>query len=173
MKKHILAATLLINAALPAFADPQADIDYIVEQTITRELFEGALQAQKPILLRALESSFRSNGVEVSDLDKFLDVMIDEWIDGFTVEMQSSIGEVYKSEFTEMELKAIAEFYRSSGGQALIAKTPAIMQASAELGMKAGPIALKKVKPRMDKRLREEGVTLSKPNALERILDAF
>lgn len=173
MKKHIFAAALFISATLPGFADPKADIDYIVEQTVTRELFEGALQAQKPVLLPALESSFRSQGVEVSDLDKFLDVMVDEWIDAFTEEMQASIGEVYMAEFTEPQLHAIAEFYRSSGGQALIAKTPALMQASAELGMKAGPAALQTVKPRMERRLKEEGVTLSKPNALERILDAF
>lgn len=171
--RAVLAATLL-TLALPAGADPQADADYIVEQTMTREIFEGAIAAQRPLIVGALENDLRSQGITLSDKERFFDLFLEEFIEEFTASMRSQSAVIYLDAFTPEDLAAIAEFYRTPAGQALLAETPALMMKGAEMGAEAGGQAGLNAAPRLAERLEREGITVTTdPAAMDKLLDTL
>ena len=170
LTKSALAFCLL---SLPALADTQEDVDYIVSQTVTRAMFEGALSAQRPLIIGALENQFRADGIVISDSEAFFDIFIDEWIDEFTASMQRQTGQIYFDLFSEKEIADIAGFYRTDSGQALIEQTPALMQAGAQLGQIAGQQAARSTNEAVANRLEQEGITIGDKSLTQKILDAL
>ena len=47
--------------------------------------------------------------------------------------MEGKFAEIYRRSFSEAEVRAMIDFYRSPGGQAVLRKMPVVMQASMEL----------------------------------------
>lgn len=173
MKNFLLASSIFCALSVPAIADVQQHVDYIVSETVTKELFEGAILAQRPVIISAMENELRKKGIQTEDLNAFFDVFIEEFIGEFTDSMRSQTGEIYHSLFSDDELAGIAQFYKTPAGQAMIENTPALMQGGAALGQRAGYEAGVKVKDRVKKRLEEEDIEFSSPNLAQRILDAL
>ncbi len=166
-----LSTAITLSLAFPALADPKTDIDYIVKQTLTRNIFEGAVMAQRELLVSAIENEMRKNDLRISDPDAFFDIFIDEWIEEFTTGMQAQTGVIYRNMFSDQELADIADFYRTDSGKALIQKTPLLMQAGANLGRKVGVTTSQTVNKRLAARLRAENVIIDSPSATEKILE--
>jgi hypothetical protein len=174
MTNRFRALVLVVASISPTISEADSrDIEYIVQQTVTRELFEGALQAQRALIIGAMENDFRAKGIEVSDLDGFFDIFFETWIDEFTIQMQLETGAIYNRLFSETELAAIAEFYKSAPGQALIEKTPELMQAAALLGAQVGTRAAQTTNSRLAARLENEGITFGSPSLMRKLVEAL
>ncbi len=173
MKQLFLVISLSVAPCL-AVADAQADAEYIAAQTLTKELFEGALAAQAPILHSAIENDLRKKGITLSNPERFFEILVEELIDEFTASMQRQTVPLYLDKFSPEELAAIARFYATDAGQALIQKTPELMIAGAELGRQAGMQAGQNVEERVAVRLEAEGIDLfDDPSLMQRLIDAL
>ena len=170
--KHLVFA--LAFAATPVWADAEADAAYIVEQTVTRDLFEAAISAQRPVIIGALQNDFREKGISVSDPERVFDLFIEEWIVEFTEAMRAQSSAIYLELFSSNELEEIAAFFRTDTGQAYIAGSPELMQRGAEMGQKAGFLAGVNAGPRLAKRIEEEGLSIVEdPGLFKQIIDAL
>ncbi len=172
MLRNSLLAVIFIGG--PAFADPQADADYIVSQIVTQTLFEGAIKAQAPMITSAVQNDLRAIGIELPDPDRFMELFIAEFIGEFTTSMQAQTGEIYLDKFSADELHEIASFYRTPAGQAMIDATPDLMLAGAQLGAKAGQQAGRNAGRRLADTIEAEGLMLVEdPSLMQKLLDAL
>ncbi len=171
MKSFFSAAVLSFVMTLPVLADPKSDISFIVEKTVTRALFEGALKVQRPLIISALENDFRKKNLVINDSETFFDLFVDEWIDAFTLNMQERTGAIYRDLFSDQELADIAAFYRTDSGLAMIRQSPALMQAGAEIGGLAGAEAAEGANKRLAARMRSENITIDSPSVTQQLLD--
>ena len=169
-----VVAAAAICLAFAALATPEEDAAYIVEQTVTEELFQAAINAQKPLITGAILNDLTNGGIEISDVDRFIDIFVEEFLDEFTDTMRSETLQVYLDSFSAEELESIAAFYATDAGQALIAQTPMLMQEGARMGQVAGSQAGLNAADRVATRLEAEGVTLTTdPSMMDGLLDAL
>jgi len=175
MKSVLLASTIAFSClSTNLFADPQADADYIISQTVTREMFEAAISAQRPIIISAIQNDLRAKGITLPDPDRFFDLLMSEFIDEFTRTMQSQTASLYFDNFSEQQLADIAAFYKTESGQALIAATPAIMMEGARMGHVAGQQAGANAGARLADRIEAEGlISIDDPGLMSRLLEAL
>lgn len=160
--------------AAPSWAGPQEDATYIVEQTVTKSMFEAALEAQRPLIIPAMENQLAKKGVVFSDITGFANIFMEEFIDEFTEFMQRDTVGLYLAQFSPEELSEIAAFYSSTAGQALLRETPKLMQNAARIGQLAGIEAGRNAGPRVAARLQEEGITVENDKSLtQRLIDAL
>ncbi|GFE51391.1 hypothetical protein So717_31440 [Roseobacter cerasinus] len=160
MKTFLMTAALALSLAAPVAADPEKDADYIVAQTVTDELFLGALTAQRPLVRDALTQQFGQRGIVISDMDRFMDIFFAEFVGEFTDTMRGEIRKLYLAEFSPDELSTIAEFYATPAGQSLVERTPELMLTLAQTGQVAGQRAGENAGGRVARRLEDEGISL-------------
>lgn len=156
-------------------ADPQSDADYIVSQQLTKEMFEGALMAQRPWLISAIDNDLKQKGIVLPDPDRFFDIFVEEFIDEFTETMQAQAAPLYLEAYTPEELSGLAAFLKTDAGQAMLRKAPQLMQAGAQLGEQAGIIAGQNASGRVAQRLEDENINFyaDDPSLMLRLLDAL
>lgn len=172
--KHMIVGILLSLGALPLAADPKTDADYIVSQVASIEVFDSAIKAQAPIMKSAIENDLRKKGITLSDIDVFFDIFFDEFLELFVEKMQARTAQLYVDIFSPQELSDLAAFYKSESGQALIAKTPTIIQASTEIGQIAGMETGVEVNARVMERLEAEGESMGMDQSvMDKIRDAL
>ena len=172
MKKTLSLALLVGFLAVPALADPLEDATYITEQTVTEELFVGAMIAQRTLIKSALENEFAKNDVIISDMDQFMDIFLEEFMAEFLQTMQTEVRALYLKEFTAQEMSDMAAFYATSSGQRMIEKTPALMITLAQTGQVAGQQAGRNAGPRVARKLEAEGVTIDiEKGTMEKLLN--
>lgn len=174
--KNLLGALFITLSCLssPANADPKADAEYIVSVTVTREVFEGALIAQRPMLISALQHDLQSNGITLPDPDKFFDLFVNEFIEEFTNEMRAQSAPIYLNNFSEEQLADITAFLKTDSGKAYVAMTPVLMQEGARLGAIAGQQAGQNAGKRLAERIEKEGLIVVEDKSLmSRLLDVL
>jgi hypothetical protein len=173
--KFALVSTLIALTPLPVLADAKSDAAYIVEQTINRSIFEGALIALRPVILSAVENDLRKEGITVSNVGSFMDIIMDEFMDGYVVIMQDKTLPYYLESFTDEQLSDIAAFYATDSGKTLISKTPELMQFGATTGATAGQAAMEQAKGRVRQRLIDENidVTNGDKSMMQKLLDTL
>jgi hypothetical protein len=154
-------------------ADAEDDATYIVEQTVNDEMFAGALTALGPIIAGAIENDLRLQGITVSDMETFSQIVFEEFLGGFTDEMQTVTVQFYLETFTEDELGGIARFLRSDPGQAYVHYTPELMKFGSQQGERIGGIAAERAGPRIAARLEREGVEIAEQSMMEKLIDAL
>lgn len=155
--RFILPLVLSVAATI-ANADAQSDADYIASVTATRANFEGALMAQRPMLVSAIQHDLSTKGIHLPNPERFFDLFVDVWIDSFTAEMQSVTADIYLDMFTAEELAGLAAFYATDIGQVMLERTPELMMRGAQEGTKVGMIAGMKAGPLMADRIRDENL---------------
>lgn len=175
MKTTLYACALALTClSTPTQADPQADADYIVSQTLTPEIFEAAISAQRPLIIGALENDLRSKGITLPDPDRFFDLFMEEFLDEFTESMRDQSASIYLETFSAEQLADIAEFYRSETGQAFVSATPSLMAEGARMGQRAGRTAGANAGRRLATRIEAEGlIVVDDPDLLSRLLNAL
>ena len=172
MIRPLLCATLL--CVTPVFADPQQDAEYIVSQTVTKSIFETALTAQRDIIIGAIANDLRENDLELTDPERYFDIIVEEFIDGFTHAMQEQSVDMYLELFSDEDLADIAMFYKTPAGKTLVATTPTLMLRGAQMGAAAGEAAGAQVGGRIVKRLEAEGIQpFTDPSMMDRLRDMF
>ncbi len=172
MKSFTLAVALFAGLGVtPIYADSKS-ADYIVSQTVTKEMFEGAITAQRSVLISAIQHDFQKNNITLPDPERFFDLFLAEFIDEFTESMRAQSAEIYLQNFTSEQLVDIATFFKSDAGQAYIAATPTLMLEGARMGQKAGQKAGQNAGKRLAKRIKEENlIVFEDKNMLDKLLD--
>ena len=154
----------------PAVAAPQEAEELVVESTIPRTA------------ARELIEITNAADLVVATIDTLMPVMIDqvreqhpglneemlgEFQTAFREEVNASIGEyidlqaaIYERYFTEEELQALVEFYRTPLGQKTIETMPAILNEVLALGSTWGKEMGVRAAERAAERLRERGIDL-------------
>ena len=158
-------AAFTFNPAI-AFSGSDEDATYIVEQTITKSLFEAALEAQRSVMLGSLENNFRKKNIIVTDIARFADIFMEEFIDEFTLKMQEETLKYYKINFSAEQLEDLAIFYATPTGQFLIAKTPDLIKSGAKFGAIAGAAAGENAKRRVKRRLEAENISVTDDSSM-------
>lgn len=169
----ILALLIAIAPLGPLRADPRDDARAIVEMTVTEDMFRGALAAQGPMLASAMENDLRRRGIQLTDTRRFAEILGEEMLTLFTLGMQDETVAVYLDLFTPGELADIRAFYETPSGQALLRRTPALMSEGARIGGTVGQRIGGQVSRRVADRLAREGIELTSPDAMQRLLDAL
>jgi len=155
-------------------ADAQADADYIVSQTVTREMFEVALNVQRPLIIGALQNSLQAKGIRLPDPDKFFDLFMSEFLEEFTRSMREQSSAIYLNNFSEKQLQDIADFLRTDTGQAFVSANPKLMLEGARMGQTAGQAASLNAAKRLADRIEAEDLfVVDDPSLLSRLLDAL
>ena len=173
MRRFALSAALVLSATT-SFADPKEDATFIVQQTLTENMFAAAIFAQKDLIASALLNDLGAQGITLSDPDRFVEILVEEFLAEFTETMQAGTVDVYLNRFTPQQLSELAAFYRSDTGQALLAATPELMQTGATMGSEAGRRAGLNAGPRVAERLKNENVVLTAdPTLMQRLIDAL
>ncbi|GLQ16179.1 DUF2059 domain-containing protein [Maritalea porphyrae] len=174
MRDILIAATLVLGVfSTPVMAD-QKSADYIVSQTVTREMFEGAIAAQRSLILSAIQHDLKQKNVTLPNPDRFFDLLMEEFLDEFTESMQAQSAQVFLDAFTSEQLVEIASFFATDAGQAYIAATPTLMMEGARMGQIAGQKAGANAGKRLANRIEDEGlIVVDDPGLLERLLDAL
>ncbi|UWQ92898.1 DUF2059 domain-containing protein [Rhodobacteraceae bacterium M382] len=168
-------AISLIGLGSPVHANSKkAAAEYIVSQTITRSMFEGAIAAQRPMMIDAVQYQLNAKGVTLTDPDRFFDLLTEEFLSEFTQSMQEQSASVYLRNFSKQELTDIAAFFQTDSGQAYILAAPKLMSEGARMGQVAGRKAGKNAVKRLATRIEDEGlVVVEDPSLLSRLLDAL
>lgn len=173
MRSRLLPILTVLHLT-PAWADPQADADYIVSQALTKDIFEGAIQSQRSLILSAIQHDLIQSGVSLPDPNRFFDIFIEEFIDEFTLSMRQQSAPIYLDAFTAEELSEIAAFYRTEAGQALLRQTPQLMAAGTALGQQAGLQAGQNASGRVIARLEREDINFFDDRGMmDRFIDAL
>lgn len=175
LKLRNIAASIVFSTLITgsAMAGVNEDLEFIVTETVTAELFEAALQSQRQLILSAMNNDLQEKGIRVSDLDSFMDIIMEEFVASFTEEMQKRTKDIYLDLFTKSEIQGIAAFYQTAPGQALIQKTPALMTRGADMGREVGRTSVSKLMPRVAHRMEEEGIIIDSPSVTDKLLNAF
>lgn len=174
--KNVLFACILAITCLSAqaHADAQEDADYIVSQTVTQEMFEAGINAQRPLIIGAIQNQLRAKGISLPDPDRFFDLLMAEFMGEFTRSMREQSASIYLNNFSEKQLRDIADFFESDAGQAFIAATPKLMMEGARMGQRAGQAAGMNAGKRLADRIEAEGlIVVDDPGLLSRLLDAL
>lgn len=169
-----IALALALTVPTLSTADPQSDAQFIVSQEMTKAIFEGAIRAQRPIIVSAIQNDLRTQGITLPDPDRFFDIFMEEFIGEFTASMQAQAAPIYLNAYSDEELAGIAAFYKTDAGQAMLRKAPELMMAGAQLGERAGLEAGEKVADRVAERLETEGINYFEDQSMmQRLLDAL
>ncbi|MCC0065504.1 MAG: DUF2059 domain-containing protein [Rhodovulum sp.] len=152
-----LAATLALPGQSAA-ADPADDAAYIVSQALTPEMFDGMTAALGPLVASAMTNDLRNQGITVSDMDAVTAITFEILREEFSSLMSAQVTQLYLENFSPLELSDIATFYRSETGQAMLRKTPRLMQEAALMGQSVAAEAANRLGPRIAERLVREGI---------------
>lgn len=172
MNRIALGFIASLTLAAPAFADPREDAGYIVSQTMTEENLSGAIIAQQPLIRGALQNQYAQMGIEISDMDLFMKIFMEEFLGAFTIAVHSDMTDLHLELFTPEELADYAAFLKTPTGQKLARTQPALMQRGAEIGQYHGQMTGQSIGPNLAERLKEEGVNVTRDKSMmDRLLN--
>lgn len=87
-------------------------------------------------------------------------------------ELKAQTAALQREVFTADELAGIAAFYATPAGEALILKTPSLMQRSQQIGEQLGALALREAGFRLAQRIEDEGISFTEdPAMMNRLRD--
>ena len=175
MRKRLIVLLLALGSlSTSVSADPEADAAYIASLVSTRDIFEGVLQVQRPLIVGTNQNELNALEIELTDPDRFFDILMEEFIDGFVEVMQSETAAIYLEQFSDQEISDIAAFFRTESGKAFVGATPELMMAGAAAGERVGQEAFGMSGVRVARRIEEEGlVVVNDPSVLERLLNVL
>jgi hypothetical protein len=172
--RTLLALPLALVLSAPAAADPAADATRIAELSVTEEIFAGVFAAQAPLIAGSMAHEFRTLGITVNDMDRFVAILAEEMTGLFTARMREEIAPFYLQSFTPEELAEIRAFYESPTGLVLMEQTPELMLQGAIVGERIGLEIGAEIGPALAARLEAEGVQVTGDRStMQRLLDAL
>ncbi len=174
MKRFLYFCVVLACLGIPAKADPQADVDYIVSQSITREIFEAVFEVNRSVIISAIQNDLRAKGITLPDPHRFYDLLMAEFMAEFVESMRDQSAAIYIATFSEEELKDIAAFIKTSSGQAYFSASKTLMEAGSQMGEQAAQKAGVNAGKRLAARIESEGLMeFDDPGILSRLLDTL
>ncbi|MBA3069917.1 MAG: DUF2059 domain-containing protein [Hyphomonas sp.] len=124
----------------PDFNQAERDARYIVEQTITQELFDVALDSMGDMMVSVLDSGFRKSGIVASDeaLETIGTMITDEMAVMMVHDMRDGSTKLYLEQYSPETLQGYRRFLESPAGQEISKGLPVFTGESAKLGGAVG-----------------------------------
>ncbi|MEO0485934.1 MAG: DUF2059 domain-containing protein [Pseudomonadota bacterium] len=164
----IIAATIL---SAPLAADPTSDAQAISAATVTPEILAGTFDVFRPLIADAIVGQMAANGVEISDPDALVDIIIDQFGANFLQGLRDAQTAYFLENFSAEDLSAIATFYATGAGQRMIDATPELMAVGAAAGEQLGQQAFIDARQTIANRIEAEGILIESPSTLKRLID--
>ncbi|WP_198020783.1 DUF2059 domain-containing protein [Roseicyclus elongatus] len=132
------------------------------------------MSSQAPIIASALQNNLRMQGIDLSDPQRFTEILTEEMLAEFTTRMRAETAPLYLNAFSPEDLAGIVAFYESETGRALLAATPMLTQQGAVIGGRVGTELGQTLGPRIAARLQAEGIQLTTDPAMnQRLIDSL
>ena len=141
MKRLLPAIVLILLFGAPVAADPMEDAYYIVEQTATRDQYEGAFAAMADLMLGNLQNELAKNGETISDdaADVAIQMLTAHMTDALLEGMREPIAKAYVYNLSPDALEAYRAFLETPEGQEISMASAAIMRESLKICEQVGP----------------------------------
>ena len=148
LRKFIVVALLVAGPISGMAADKQEVVDRLLAVMKVEKQLSGGFEAMTPII-EQLANNLQLNATGKEEL---VNIYRDWFINDINrqniiVEMAS----LYSQTFSQQEIELMIEFYATPVGQKLVEKSPALMQAGAQLGLqeaeRAQPKLIEKLTP--------------------------
>ena len=154
MKKLLLILSLSGTIAFNTFANDHQEKDTIEElfEVMQAEKMVDTMYAQMGAMFENMREQMGVNPEEMHIFKKHNQQMFSllqkevSW-----AKMLPDLKAIYAQNFTEYEIQAVLEFYKSPAGQAFIEKTPIITQQSMQIGQQAAMRAMPKIQALSEK----------------------
>lgn len=136
MRMLFVAVFLAVLSIVPAFADgappSQASIHELLEVTHAHAMLDSVMSQTQGMMKSALDSSMNGQAMDDAQKKIFADgqhKMQDLLLRSMNWDkMQGMYIDVYSKSFSQKEVDDMLAFYKSSSGQAVLAKMPMVMQ---------------------------------------------
>jgi Uncharacterized protein conserved in bacteria (DUF2059) len=140
MKHHLPAIVLILLFGAPAVADPMEDAYYIVEQTATRDQYEGAFAGMADLMLGNLQNEVAKNGETISDdaADVAIQLLTAHMTDALLEGMREPLAKAYVYNLSPDALEAYRAFLETPEGQEVSMASGALMRESLKIGEQLG-----------------------------------
>ncbi|MEL6246288.1 MAG: DUF2059 domain-containing protein [Pseudomonadota bacterium] len=140
MIRSAIVALFLPLFAGHAFADPQADAEYIVDVTITPELFEATMAGVADLMVGNLQNEYAKVGQPISnDAARVIsDMLSDQIVTLMTRDMRSQMVAIHVAGLSPEVLADYRAFLETPSGQKLISATPLLTMESQKIGEEIG-----------------------------------
>lgn len=152
LRKFMVVALLVASPISGMAADKQEVVDRLLEVMKVEKQLSGGFEAMTPVI-EQLANNLQLNATEKEELVN----IYREWFIN-DINRQNIIVEMvalYSQAFSQQEIELMIEFYATPVGQKLVEKSPALMQAGAQLGMqeaeRAQPKLIEKLTPFLEK----------------------
>ncbi|CAH0529099.1 hypothetical protein CTH30272_02444 [Allocatenococcus thiocycli] len=152
LRKFIVVALLVANPIIGMAADKQEVVDRLLEVMKVEKQLSGGFEAMTPVI-EQLANNLQLNATEKEEL---VNIYRDWFINDINRQnIIVEMGTLYSQAFSQQEIELMIEFYATPVGQKLVEKSPALMQAGAQLGMqeaeRAQPKLIEKLTPFLEK----------------------
>ena len=180
MKRWIVAVALIVAVAPPAAAQSSSAVSTamtperlaaareVVELSRMRDYAAKSVdQAMQQMTAKVLGELSGKAGIDAKDKPKFdraMGIYVKDMRDGIQQDLPKFIdaqAEIFASVYTLSELRGLAAFYRSPAGQAMVAKTPQLMQA---VTARSYDLLIKPMMARMPATIEKVKAELAKPS---------
>ena len=121
-QKLLLASFLFFGTTVTGLSDPMSDASYIVEQHITSSNVEEKLDALSADVVAQMNPVFKNLGAHIIDPNRFKDVLMGDFAAELVSEISETAAAAFHEQLMDEELAALADYYRSDEGQALLAR---------------------------------------------------
>jgi len=154
--KALALGLLALLIALPLRAEEANDktVRELLAVTQTQKLMDGMIAQMDAMMQASMKQALAGRTVS-PDQQRILDDTRAQMVALFKNEMawetfEPLMIDIYRKTFTEEEVKGMLDFYKSPAGQAVIAKMPAVMQASMQMAQSRMGAMMPKMKKIQD-----------------------
>ena len=159
-----LALAALLAAPSLSFAADAAKVDEFMEVMQFEENFAQMKQMMAQMMDQGFEQGVQQNGLEGKALEQarashevMKRTMIEEMMSWDS--MRAEISQIYQQQLTDAEIDAAVAYYRSPEGASMLAKQPALMQATMAVGQRRAEALVPKMQAELKAIFEQHGET--------------
>ena len=158
MRVRSLALALYLCFPAAVHATPEEDAQRIVDALVTEDMGKAIAQVQHALLSQMFAPVFDRGNATPEERSRFLEIFIAELVTEYEREINDLTVALYLEEFSPEDLESIAAFLESGVGRTWISKMPTMTTRAVEAAQVMGPLIAQAALPRVEKRLRGEGL---------------
>ncbi|WP_420586774.1 hypothetical protein [Ruegeria sp.] len=118
----ILACCVFFGTTTFTLSDPATDASYIAEQHIISTKAEEKLDTLLTDVMAQMRPAFETLGAQIVDPDRFMDELMGDFEKTLISNIRKTSAAAYQELMTDVEIAALADYYRSDEGQVLLAQ---------------------------------------------------
>lgn len=155
--RHIIAVSLLL-LSVNTLASQNSKHDKLIElvNVMDMDSMMDSMYAQMEVMMKNMSKQMKVQESEQKIFNSYYGEMTSVLRTEMSWEkMQPMVIEIYNKTFTEDEISSMLDFYKTPGGQAILAKMPLVMQESMQMSQSFVQKAMPKIQS-LAKKLSEQ-----------------